>query len=176
MHYTSTPTCINFLSRFKSFNFFHYHGLKSMVEKKNFKVEISPKPERPHPPKLVRMHYTSTPTCIKFLSRFKSIQFFHYHGLKSMVEKKNFKVEISPKPERPHPPKLVRMHYTSTPTCINFLSRFKSFNFFHYHGLKSMVKKKNFKVEISPKPERPHPPKLVRMHYTSTPTCIKFLS
>ena len=36
----------------------------------------------------------------------------------------NIKIEISPKPERPHPPKLVRMHYTSTPTCTNFLSQF----------------------------------------------------
>ena len=36
----------------------------------------------------------------------------------------NFKIEISPKSERPHPQKLVRMYYTSTPTCINFLTQF----------------------------------------------------
>ena len=89
----------------------------------NFKVAISPKPERAHPPKLVGMHYTSTPTCTNFLSRFKSIQFFHYHGYSPWSKRKiwsNFKVAISPKPERPHPPKLVYMYYTSTPTCKNF--------------------------------------------------------
>ena len=32
------------------------------------------------------------------------------------------KVPISLKPERSLPPKLVYMHVTSTPTCINFLS------------------------------------------------------
>ena len=34
----------------------------------------------------------------------------------------------------------------------------------------------NFKVAISPKPERSRPPKLVCMYYTSTPTCIKILN
>ena len=34
------------------------------------------------------------------------------------------KVEISPKPERPHPPKLACMHVTSIPTCMIFLRRF----------------------------------------------------
>ena len=28
----------------------------------------------------------------------------------------------SSKPEKPHPPKLVCMHFTSTSTCMNFLS------------------------------------------------------
>ena len=32
------------------------------------------------------------------------------------------------------------------------------------------------KVAVSPKPERPHPPKLVYKHLTSIPTCMKFLS
>ena len=40
------------------------------------------------------------------------------------------KVAISPKPERTHPPKLVCMHVTSIPTCMNFLSRFRSIKFF----------------------------------------------
>ena len=47
------------------------------------------------------------------------------------------KVAISPEPKRPCPPKLVCMHFTSTSTCINFLSRF---NFLTpwtiVHGLK----------------------------------------
>ena len=46
-----------------------------------------------------------------------------------------FKVAISPKPKRSHPPKLVHMHVTSIPTCMNFLSRFRSIKFFHIYGL-----------------------------------------
>ena len=44
------------------------------------RVAISPKQEEPRPPKLVYMHVTSTPTCMKFLSRFRSIKFFDDHG------------------------------------------------------------------------------------------------
>ena len=42
---------------------------------------MSTKRERPRPPKSVYMHVTSILTCIKFLSRFRSIKFFHDHGL-----------------------------------------------------------------------------------------------
>ena len=55
-----------------------------------------------------------------------------------MVGKGNWpflKVTVSPKPERARPPKLVCMHLTSIPTCINFLSRFQSNKFFGDHGL-----------------------------------------
>ena len=45
------------------------------------------------------------------------------------------KVAISPKPKRPRPPKLVCMHVTSIPTCMNFLSQFRSIKFFDDHGL-----------------------------------------
>ena len=45
------------------------------------KVAISPKMEKLHPPKLVSLHLTSTPTCMNILSQFQLIQFFHYHGL-----------------------------------------------------------------------------------------------
>ena len=45
------------------------------------KVAISPKPERSRPPKLVRMHVTLIPTCMIFLSQFRSIKFFNDHGL-----------------------------------------------------------------------------------------------
>ena len=37
---------------------------------------------------------------------------------------------------RSHPPKLVCMYVTSTPTCMNFLSRFRSIKFFDDHGRK----------------------------------------
>ena len=46
------------------------------------------------------------------------------------------KVAISPKIKRPHSPKLVYMHATSTPTCMNFLSRFQLIKFFDDHGQK----------------------------------------
>ena len=45
------------------------------------------------------------------------------------------KVAISPKSEKPHPPKLVYMHVTSIPTCLNFLSQFQLIKFFDDHGL-----------------------------------------
>ena len=44
-----------------------------------------------------------------------------------------FKVAISPKLDKPRPPKLVCMHLTSIPTCMNFLGRFRSINFFDDH-------------------------------------------
>ena len=46
-----------------------------------------------------------------------------------------FKRAISPKPERPHPLKFVCMQLTSIPTCMNFLSQFRSIKFFDDHGL-----------------------------------------
>ena len=45
------------------------------------KVAISLKPKKPHPPKLVCMHVISIPTCMNFLSQFRSIEFFDDHGL-----------------------------------------------------------------------------------------------
>ena len=56
------------------------------------------------------------------------------------------KVAISPKPERSCPQKLMCMHLTSVPTCMNFLSRFRSIKFFDDHGLLSMVRKGNLAV------------------------------
>ena len=54
------------------------------------------------------------------------------------VERENWpflKVAVSLKPERSCPLKLVHMYVTSTPTCINFLSQFRSIKFFDDHGL-----------------------------------------
>ena len=55
-----------------------------------------------------------------------------------MVRKGNLavlEVAISLKLERSCPPKLVYMHVTSMPICMNFLSRFRSIKFFDDHGL-----------------------------------------
>ena len=45
------------------------------------RVAESPKPERSHPPKLVCMYVTSTPICMIFLSRFRSIKLFDDHDI-----------------------------------------------------------------------------------------------
>ena len=74
-----------------------------------------------------------------FLSRFRSIEFFDDHGLYSPWSEREIwlflKVAISPKAEWPRPPKLVCMHLTSSYTCMIFLSRFQSIEFFDDHGL-----------------------------------------
>ena len=75
------------------------------------------------------------------------------------------KVVVSPKPKRLHPPKLVQIHSSSIPTCMNFLSQLQSIKFFDDHGLYSpWLERENWpflKVAVSPKPKRLHPPKLV---------------
>ena len=55
-----------------------------MVRKGNlavFEVAVSPKLETSRPPKLVCMHLASIYSCMNFLSRFRSIEFFDDHGL-----------------------------------------------------------------------------------------------
>ena len=55
-----------------------------------------------------------------------------------MVGKGNLavlKVAIYPKPKRSCRPKLVCMHLTSIPICMNFLSQFQLIKFFDDHGL-----------------------------------------
>ena len=83
--------------------------------------------ERPHPPNLVCMHFMSTFTCINFLSHFYFLTPMDYspwsEGKFGCFKGKQKGAE-SPKLERPRPPKLVCMHFTSTSTCMNFLRRF----------------------------------------------------
>ena len=89
------------------------------------KVAVSPKPERPHPPKLVCMHLTSILTCMNFLRQIYATKFLMTMDYSPWSEREIWpflKVAVSPKPERPHPPKLVCMHLTSILTCMNFLS------------------------------------------------------
>ena len=93
-----------------------------------------------------------------------------------------FKVAVSPKLERSRPPKLVCMHVTSIYSSMNFLSRFRSIEFFDDHGLLDYSPWSEgeiwqfFKVAVSPKLERSRPPKLVCMHVTSIYSCMNFLS
>ena len=91
------------------------------------KGAITPKPDRSHPPKLFCMHFTSTSTCINFLSKFYFLTpWTIVHGPKGNFGRFEDKLKgaITPKPEKLHPSKLVCMHFTSTSTCMNFLSKF----------------------------------------------------
>ena len=72
-----------------------------LFESGHWCISKSLKLEKPSPPKLVCIYFTSIPTCMSFLSQI-----------------------LSPKLEKPHPSKLVCMHFTSTLTCMNFLSQF----------------------------------------------------
>ena len=73
------------------------------------KVAISLKPEWTRPPKLVCMPLTSIYSCMNFLSRFQSIQFFDVTMDYSPWSEREIwpflKLAISPKPEWTHPPK-----------------------------------------------------------------------
>ena len=103
------------------------------------RVTVSLKRKRPRPPKLVCMHNSSIFTCINFLGRFRLIKFFDDMDYSPWVEREIWpflRVAISPKPKRSRPPKLVCMYVISTPTCMNFLSRFRWIKFFDDHGRK----------------------------------------
>ena len=75
------------------------------------------------------------------------------------------RVAVSPKLERSRPLKLVYMHVTSTPICMNFYSPWSEREIWPF-----------LRVAVSPKLERSRPPKLVFMHAISMPTCMNFLS
>ena len=72
------------------------------------------------------------------------------------VLKANEKWTKSPKLEGSHPPKLVCMHFTSTSTCMNFLSQFYFLTpWTIVHGSKGKFGQ-IWKVAKSPKPEGLH--------------------
>ena len=85
----------------------------------------SPQRERLRPPKLVCMHFTTTSTCMNSLSQFYFLTPMGY-GQKGNFGRfcRQVKGAITPKPKRLRPPQLVCMHFTTTSTCMNFLSRF----------------------------------------------------
>ena len=102
------------------------------------KVAISSKLDKLCPPKLVCMHLTSIPTCIIFWADSDRLNFLMTMDYSPWSEGEIWpflKVAISPKMDKLHPPKLVCMHLTSIPTCMNFLGRFRSIKFFDDHGL-----------------------------------------
>ena len=102
------------------------------------KVAISPKLERSCPSKLVCMHLTSISTCMNFFANFDRLNFLMTMDYSPWSEGEIWpflKVAISPKLEMSCPSKLVSMHLTSIPTCMNFLGQFRSIKFFDDHGL-----------------------------------------
>ena len=84
MHATSIYSCIYFLSQFRLIEFLMTMDYSPWSEGEIWpflKVAVSPKPKKSCPPKLVYMHATSIYSCLKFLSRFRLIEFFDDHGL-----------------------------------------------------------------------------------------------
>ena len=151
----------------------------------NINVAISPKPERSHPPKSVCMHFTSTSTCLNFLSQFYFLTPMDYivHGRKGnfgCFEGKRKMSNISETGEVT--PTKIGLHAFHINLYLHEF--FVLILFFDPHGLYIVHGRKgnfgcfegNINVAISLKPERSHPPKLVCMHFTSTPTCMNFLS
>ena len=147
------------------------------------KLILSPKPERPHPPKLVCMHLTSIPTCINVLSRFRSIDFL-------------MTMDYSPCPEREIWPFFKGSNISETGETTPIKTGVHALDIHPYlHKFFELIPinwifwwpwtivrapKGKFgcfwKVVISPKLEKLHPPKLVCMHLISIPTCMIFLS
>ena len=102
------------------------------------KVAISPKANKPRPPKLVCIHLTSIPISRIFLADFNQLNFLMTMDYSPCPKREIWpflKVAIYPKTKRPRPPKLVCIHLTSIHTCMNFLSQFRSIKFFDDHGL-----------------------------------------
>ena len=58
------------------------------------KGAITPKPERPHPPKLVCMHFTSSSTCINFLNRKGNLAVFESSNISEMREATPTKIGV----------------------------------------------------------------------------------
>ena len=142
---------------------------------------VSPKPKRPHPPKLMYMHVTSTHTCMNFWANSNQLNFLMTMDYSPWSEREIWpflRVAVSPKPKRPHPPKLVYMHVTSTHTCMNFWANSNQLNFLMTMDYSPWSEREIWpflRVAVSPKPKKPHPPKLVYMHVTLTHTCMNFL-
>ena len=89
------------------------------------RVALSLKLERLHPPKLVYMHVTSMSTCMNFLADSDRLNFLMTMDYSPWSEREIWpflRVAVSLKLESLHPPKLMYMHVTSMPTCMNFLS------------------------------------------------------
>ena len=104
------------------------------------KLAISPKVQRSHPPKLVYMHYTSITYMHEFFEpipiRLKFLMTMDYSPWSEREIWPFFESSNNLWNWRGHVlPKLVCMHLTSTPTCMNFLSQFQSIKFFDDHGL-----------------------------------------
>ena len=67
------------------------------------KVVISPKPKKPHPPKLVYVHMTLISNCMNFLSQFQLIKFLMTMDYSPWLEREIWpflRVVISPKPKK----------------------------------------------------------------------------
>ena len=153
------------------------------ILKANEKWAKSLKPEWPCPPKLVCIHFTSNSTCLNFLSQFyfwlpwtivcgSKGTFDHFEG-KQKTSKISKIVVVMP------------MHQNWF-ACISHQLLlawiYEPILFFDPHGLYPWSARaiwpfwRQTKMSKSLRPEWPCTPKLVCMHFTSTSTCLNFLT
>ena len=149
----------------------------------NEKWTKSPKLEGSHPPKLVCMHFTSTPTCLNFLSQFYFLTPMDYspwsegkfwlfwRQMKNEQNLRNWK-------NHTHQNRFACISHQPLLAWIFWANSIFRPPWTIVHGRKGNFGcfEGNINVAISPKPERSHPPKSVCMHFTSTSTCMNFLS
>ena len=126
MHLTSIPTYMNFWADSNRLYFLMTMDYSPWSEgeiRQFLNVAISLKPDKLRPPKLVCMHLTSIPTYMNFWADSNRLNFLMTMDYSPWSEGEFWSflnVAISPKQNKLHPPKLVCMHLTSIPTCINF--------------------------------------------------------
>ena len=133
------------------------------------------KPDRPSLTNLVLLRISSTSTCTSFLGWFYYLTPMEYSPLFERKIWPNLKGAKSPNLERPCPPNLACMHFTSTSTCMIYWADFIFFEPMDYSPLSERKIWPNLKGAKSPKPERPCAPTLVCMHFTSTSTSMNLL-
>ena len=148
------------------------------------RVAVSPKPKKPHPPKLVYMHVTSTLLAWIFWANSKRLNFLMTMDYSPWSEREIWpflKVAISPKPEWDHTHQnwctctwhqpLLAWIFWANSDRLNFLMTMD------YSPWSEREIWPFLKVAISPKPNDDTHQNCVYMHVTSmTSTCMNFLS
>ena len=138
--------------------------------------------ERPHPPKLVCMRSGSTSTCMNFLSRFYFLTAMDYSPWSEGKFWPFLKADKRGKISETEVTKPTKFGLHAFHIDLYLHEFFELILFFDPHGI-AHGPKGNFgcfegklKGAITPKVERPHPPKLVCMRFGSTSTCMNFLN
>ena len=156
------------------------------VLKANKKEAKSPKQERPHPPKLVCMCFTSTPTCMNFLRRFYLISIFSLpwtivHGPKGKFGHfwRQTKSKNISKTGEVTSTKISLHAFHIHPYLYEFFEAILFDSIFSLPWTIVHGRKENLAIFESSNISETRevtPTKLVCMRFTSTPTCMNFLS